>query len=69
MPGVGRDGISIPQTPHAQYGGPMTASPKRWIRRDEYGNRQPAPGWVFGLTVALLAIASIALTAAAIAHR
>jgi hypothetical protein len=47
----------------------MDPSPRRWLRKDEYGNRQPPPGWLFGVTVALIAVVAVALTAVALAQR
>jgi hypothetical protein len=47
----------------------MASSPRRWLRKDEYGNRQPPPGWLFGFTVAALALVAITLTVVALAQR
>jgi hypothetical protein len=47
----------------------MATSPRRWLRKDEYGNRQPPPEWLFGVTVAVLAVVAITLTAVALAQR
>ncbi len=47
----------------------MDTLPRRWFRKDHYGNRQPPPGWLFGVAVILITVVAVALTAVALAQR